>query len=156
MIRLLRRVNRLIRWMPVIWHTGDWDYSYVLEILAHSLGELEQHLLDHDMLVCSKRNAKRIHYVRQMVGRYLNGTSRDMAYERHEKKWGEMVGFRIPIPNSDFVEWRSARLNARTTQEQERERKDFQRAMKEAHRLEQRDWDAIWDTIKKHGQRWWC
>ena len=152
----LTRLRRLVRWMPVIWRTRDFDYGYVLEILSHSLGELEQHLLSHDIHVNAERDAGRIHYVCQMIERHLNEVSSNMEYERHDKKWGETVSVSIPIPNSNFIEWRSARLNARTPQEQEQEIKEFRRAMKKAHQLEQRDWDEIWDTIKKYGQGWWC
>lgn len=153
---LLMRLKRLIRWLPVIWRTRDFDYGYVLDILSYSFGELEQHLLDHNIHVTAERDAKRIRYVRKMIERHLNEVSSNMEYAKHDKKWGDTVGVSVPIPNSNFTEWRSVRLNARTPQEQEQETKEFRRAMKKANRLEQRDWHEIWDTIKKYGQGWWC
>ena len=156
MKRFVRHIVRVSRWIPIIWQTQDFDYRYTLDILSHSLGELEQHLLSHNIHVGAERDAKRIRYVCQMINRHIEEKSSNMEYERHDKKWGKAVGVWIPIPDSKFSEWRSERLLARTEQERRQERKDFRRAIKKGQQLEQRDWNEIWDTIKKYGRGWWC
>lgn len=154
--QLLWRVRRLLQWLPVIWRTRDFDYHCCLEIFSHSLGELERHLLEHNIHVGAEKDAKRIRYVRNMIKRHEDETATTMIYGIHDKRWGEAIPVFIPIPNTVFSEWRTVRLHADTPEEQEKEIKEYRIMMKKAQRLEERDWNEIWDTIKKYGQHWWC
>lgn len=142
--------------MRVIWNTADFDYAYTLDILHEALGELAQHLKEHDIHVNAQKDANRIEYARRLIRRHQDEVASNMVYGRHDRKWGKTVGVSVPIPNSKFSEWRYVRLNARTPKEIEQEEEEFRRAMDKARLLEDRDWDEIWDIIKKYGRHWWC
>ena len=36
----LNRFKKLIRWIPIIWKTRDWDYIYLLILIRHQLEDM--------------------------------------------------------------------------------------------------------------------
>ena len=153
---MIQKLKRLFKWIPLIWRTGDWDYGYTLEILSASLEELADHLENHDISEGAEQKAKQMRFTSKMISRHLNEVASDLVYDRHNEKWGDPIYVQIPIPDTEFHEIRFERLYARTVEEREQEEEEMKEAFYMAQRLEDRDWNLIWDTIKEHMRGWWC
>ena len=80
MIRFIRRIGRLFRWMPVIWRNQTWDYQYTLNILSYSLEELAD-CLENGYTKSGPKDAKRIRYVRELIRRLGDSTAWGMKHD---------------------------------------------------------------------------
>lgn len=53
------RTKRVLSWIPVIWHSEDWDYSYLLEIMRKKIAEMERFFAsDYTWTLRAKDHAK--------------------------------------------------------------------------------------------------
>ena len=47
--RVGRFINRLYRWIPLLWNQEEWDYEYIYDVLELKLKELQKCIADDDI-----------------------------------------------------------------------------------------------------------
>lgn len=98
MKRFIRRLRRLIAFIPVIWRTNDWDYGYSLELLQFSLGRLAKEV-ENGYGVNGKHQASRMRLVNRLIENELSlkyleewydadgKTPVETVYKKEAKNW---------------------------------------------------------------------
>ncbi len=79
-------------WLPVIWSDRDWDYNFLLIILAHKLRSI-QDFFESDKTILSyehcKKAAGNARECAMLAERLIEYTSQNAAFAEHETKWGK-------------------------------------------------------------------
>ena len=94
----MRRVIRLLKWIPFIWKTHTWDWEYSFAILRKSLGELEETLRLHGCHVGVKRDVKNMQICLNLMDRIIA----DNYYEHVSFFTGKTLDIKWMMHKEDF------------------------------------------------------
>jgi hypothetical protein len=70
--RIIRRINNLFRWLPVIWKDEQWDYYFIFEILKHKLTIMSDAIRKNGIHVSAKHDADRMILAIKLIERIQN------------------------------------------------------------------------------------
>lgn len=84
----IKRVKRLLEWVPVIWKTHDWDYSYTLDILKFQL-ENQAKYLENGHLLNGPYYAGRIRLALRLMDAAYNGKYSEQVHEEYTERYGK-------------------------------------------------------------------
>ena len=150
--RFTRKVLKVFKYIPVIWHDEDWDQEYMLDLLKFKLTYMRDYLANGVLAGQEKRDISiQINQALDHINNYIN------ADEKFEEIYGSKVPVTwdiVPLDNEagSKVEWINEETGKPLT---EKESLLHTGDIQSRFAFEQREWDAIWDTIKKYGQGWW-
>lgn len=150
--RFTRKVLKVFKYIPVIWHDEDWDQEYMLDLLKFKLTYMRDYLTNGVLAGQEKRDISiQINQALDHINNYIN------ADEKFEEIYGSKVPVTwdmVPLDNEagSKVEWINEETGKPLT---EKESLLHTGDIQSRFAFEQREWDAIWDTIKKYGQGWW-
>jgi len=130
-----KRVRRLIRWIPIIWRSHTWDWSYTAQILVHSLEELEKDLLNDPYHTQARKRAKQLQVVKNCIKRIIEE-------DYCSKEWDEY-----------FKEYPPKFLRVGEISRAQVKRSIYLRDKEE--KLRQLDEDLIIKYVKKYYRGWW-
>lgn len=93
MFRYIRRqywnIERVIRWIPVIWNDREFDHTYLLELISFKLGRMEKfYRSKYAMCVDSEKNAEEIHVCKALCDRLIADDYHDMLGRKVKLHWG--------------------------------------------------------------------
>ena len=153
---ILRKCRRLLRYIPVLWNSNDWDYSYAVDLFTMKLEDLADFLESSKAYGSSSRSdASRIRTVVKLLKKVYED---DYLYEfisKFEQLYGEGSLDIKFIQNKQNPEYKKMVYkfeeyeNARELLEAKRDL--FKKAchrQKRAHKL-------AWDLVEHNIQRWW-
>ena len=115
--RIVESVRQLIAWFPMIWHTRDSDYGYLLEIMEFKMDCMYKFLtsdkcmseLDEEALLALKR-------CKNIIDCLQDGKWNDDAYEDHYEKF-PMKPFDVPMTEEESANFRAAMADAEKSHE---------------------------------------
>jgi len=67
-----RFLERLIKWIPVLYNDEDWDFWYLLKIIDFKLGRLRKVIAEDDIHYDAPWTVKKIDVIRGRMDRFLN------------------------------------------------------------------------------------
>ncbi len=140
--RPFRRIKRLIEWIPVIWRTNDWDYSYMLEIWEYSLRRL-RHCLETGMSKNGPQDAKNIRTYEILLKRIAEDN-----YLEHE--WNKFFE-KYPLQGDGNITLDTKNV---TIHNQKHSDELTKLANQEKYLVEQ-DIEFFCYLFKKHMRSWW-
>jgi hypothetical protein len=150
----IRKIKRLIRYLPVIWKSYDFDYSYATELFQMKLEDIATFMeSDKAMTVRAKQNAKRIRMIVRLMNKVYN-EDYALAYQEklvelygdsvNEIHWDKLLSggseLRWEYESWDNAEEISAKKLELLHQSYEKQ--------KRAHRL-------LWKLIEHNIKHWW-
>ena len=149
-----RGIQNLYTHFSIVWRSGDFDYGYVLRMLKFKLERLEKSLqegyeVDEDRL-------PKIEDIKRCI-ELLNNKIEDNYAERCGYLYDGVKTEFVPVDKDENGEQLYEMVTTRTKQTNEEVREIF----KKAHDLEQKEWEEIWETIKKGNKSpvdargWW-
>lgn len=152
-IRFCKKIKKIIEWLPVLWRDEDWDFEYMLDMLEYKLKRISNEI--HKNNIIAKEAQREVFIgINQTLDHIKN-------YRNDTEAFKEIHGdFYIPI---DYKHeklpdgcYRMITINENTRLPlTEEEDEAYGKWLKESYIFQQREWDLIWDTIKKRGQGWW-
>ncbi len=151
--RIINKLKKLIIFIPVIWSDEDWDSFYMLRIIITKLICMKKYFLNSHIVV--EEQEKEI----------LDGINRTLQHLDDYLECGkgncgikppfETIHTTIPSPDMDgcsqLVTLKKDTREPLTPNEE----KEYREYLISLLNKEQECWDAIWDTIKAEGQKWW-
>lgn len=126
--RFLRKIGKIIGWLPILWKDEDWDYEYILDILRHKVDTMGVYIRDSGIALNDINTYYETRDFIQAIDNYIN--SNDLF----ENIYGE------------YYQNLPERMTFKSF------KKDYYAHMIE---FEQECWETIWDIIKKNGLKWW-
>ncbi len=156
--RLFKRIKRLIRYIPVLWHSYDFDYRYAVDLFRMKLEDIADFMeSDKAMSVQAKEDARRIRTAIRLLKKVYDEEYATECQDQLLKLYGE------DVLDIEFVEhnhedgqqcYRIKRKyedwdNCDQIEEMESTLiKKSQEKQKKAHRI-------LWKFIEHNIQRWW-
>jgi len=149
-------IENLIKWFPVIWKNRDWDHYFIYVILRHKLHLTETHIREHDIHTNAQQDAAKIKKCVILLDRLIADDYHDMAFKRHDEKWGEAeLNFKDAPDYKDCVEALITHKNVKTPEDKEKERKDFKTSYEHEQYLRNQDKEMLFTMMNKYIEGWW-
>lgn len=149
-----RGIKNLFTHFKIVWQSGDFDYGYVLRMLKFKLERLEETL--QDGYEVDEDRLPKIEDIKRCI-ELLDNKLKDNYAERCGYIHGDSKHEFVPIEKDENGEQLYELVVTRFTQTSEEVREIF----KKAQELEQKEWEELWDTIKKGNKSpvdargWW-
>jgi len=153
-----KKIKRLLRYLPVIWNSYDFDYRYATELFQMKLEDIADFMeSDRAMSVESKQNAKRIRTAIKLMEKVYDEDYNLEYQDKLKELYGE------DVLHIEFVEhsYKNGQKYYRIKRKYEdwdncddiekMETKLFHESylkQKKAHRI-------LWKFIEHNIQRWW-
>ena len=71
MFRFFKRIKHIIRWLPLLWKDEDYDFGFLLLIMAFKLNRMARVIEKNNILASSKRHVRQIRYASYLITRLL-------------------------------------------------------------------------------------
>ena len=161
MKRFIRRVRRVLDFLPIIWNSYEFDYRYSIDIFKKSL-ERQADFLESDKAYTldAKRNASRIRTaIRLMDKVYEDEYSTEYLDELHDKYGKSFFNF-VPTDNVDengdpYYTLEVTYENARDDDHNKEINEISRQMMLKANDKQKRAHKLLWDFVEHNIQHWW-
>ena len=148
-------VRNLITWLPVIWKDRWWDSYFIYPILHKKLSMMESTIRKYGHHVYAERDADKIKVCVLILKRIMDDEYSEMAFKRHEEKWGDSVMSFVKTDNPNLSRMLIEYDSVKTEKDEAEERKDFRRAMEHEDYLRKQDIDTLFKIMSKQISSWW-
>lgn len=161
MKRFIRRVRRVLDFLPIIWNSYEFDYRYSIDIFKKSL-ERQADFLESDKAYTldAKRNASRIRTaIRLMDKVYEDEYSTEYLDELHDKYGKSFFNF-VPTDNVDengdpYYTLEVTYENARDDDHNKEINEISRQMMLKSNDKQKRAHKLLWDFVEHNIQHWW-
>jgi hypothetical protein len=82
--RTVRKLKRIIKWIPILWYDEDWDYFFVYTILQKKLETMRDYMLRTDIYTDGKRAASRMQTAINLIEKVKTEAYIDGFLDMHE------------------------------------------------------------------------
>ena len=132
--KIWRFINRIIKWIPILWKQEDWDYEYLYDLMEVKMRELQKCLKEDDLHLHSDKYARQISICLAYLDRYRN--------------WDNYIEY----PTDDF-KWVDCKNGCKRL---EHTNKINEIKRKKAIPYEQFNYDMFWKRFIQWHRQWWC
>lgn len=150
----LRKLLRVVEWLPVIWKGGDYDYKYSIDVFRYQLERTAKYIENHAHLENGERTVLQIRTAIDLIDKTYNGGYQDEAEEQFTRQYGECDVVFGEYDDDNFIiefQWESAQ-----DFDHNQEINDLHTAhMMAAYNKTQRGKEVLWKYINKHIDTWW-
>jgi hypothetical protein len=154
--RKYRQIKRTIDFLPLIWNSYDFDYSYALDLFKKQLEYTAKHLeSDRAMTLSAKAKAQKIRTAVRLMDKVYNEEYFHQYMDKLKEIYGENTfdwwfedsgkGDGSSYLRCEYEKWDNAEEISEMRRKLVKESIDKQ---KRAHKL-------LWDFIEHNIQRWW-
>lgn len=160
MRKLLKRIERLFYFLPIIWKGYDWDYRYAVELFQHQL-KRTSNFLDSDKAYSAdaKNSARRIRTAIDLLEKVYD---EDYGFEyskKIEEKYGkskfEFVERGVDNMGETFYEMIEVFEKDYTKEELLLIEEEKNTLMWESRAKQKKAHNLVWKYISHNIQRWW-
>lgn len=148
----LRAFVRACQYARIGWNNPDWDYSFLLELLAFKLARMEKALWRHTAGEKESKQALRlaVRLVKKLQTEHYN-----WHYDQHEKRWGPTTSEFIPCENMPgYTTWKMTREKV-TDENREQMEEELKLAFELDEKTRSRDAAWLFGIIAKYYNHWW-
>ena len=156
-MELIRRVKKIIKWLPILWNDRDWDHHYFYCILNHKLTTMEQFFREDAVTANRIHDADKIKIARILTDRLMKNEYLIAAEMCPERKWGDrkMVWIKSDEGNG-LVEFIGLEYEkAKTDKEIEQADRDYRKWGRRADRQREADIKYLFLWIARFIECWW-
>lgn len=151
--RFIGKIAKICAYIPVLWNDEDWDYSYLLDLIKFKLNRMKNTIYKDNFIARYEIRDICIG-INQTIDHINNYQNESVAYKKINGDLPFKVGFRHKqLENGcyNLITWNEDE----DRQLNEQEEGIYNKYIKDCYDFEQKEWNAIFDTIKKEGQKWW-
>lgn len=155
--RFFEKLNKVIRFIPIIWKSVDYDWTGILQILQHKLKQVRI-CLENGHLKGSPSHAKKIRICELLINRLLHSDVNDYCeyeMEQHNLRWGKIKTSFEKIDNSDLLEWVMTRDKIKTVKDEKVENEEFMKIIKKQEYMQEQDICYLFNLMRKNLTSWW-
>lgn len=150
----LRRLLRLVEWLPVIWKGDDYDYKYSIDVFRYQLERTAKYIKNNSHLENGERTVLQIQTAIDLIDKTYGGGYVDEAEEQFERQYGECEVIFNDYDDDNFeitLWWPSAEDAVHND-----EINQFHTAhMMAAYNKTERGKEVLWKYINRHIDAWW-
>jgi hypothetical protein len=152
-----RGFRNLIKWGPTIWKDEDWDYYFIYKVFHKKLKDTYDFLNGPKAVAMHQRkNLKNLKICYLLLERLMKDDYGTMSFKRHYEIWGEPEISTTPVPDSsELHEVLIKHKNVITKEDEERERKGFNKCSEHEQMLIKQDLELFAKLFKKNVRCWW-
>lgn len=134
----------------------DWDYAYILKLLAYKLKRTRECILSNNIVVSAPKIAKQIQEVETLLNRVTEDSYEDEILKEFHKKYGRLRTIKLPT-NKEKPHLVPVQLKFRkeTKENSAQIHREFRKLLQKAHRMKERDLNKAFDLMKKNIWGWW-
>lgn len=143
--RFLRSLKRLLDYAPVIWKNEDWDYVYLLELMAFKIKRMEKNQRQHSHHLHRDRYARQLLICRNLLTRLSKNDYSQKEQQELTQIYGEY----------SFGKGRSFGRERVTDENKAAYSAAMKRTMEREEYLIQYDLEFFLNTFKKYIFHWW-
>lgn len=155
-MRVTRFINKILKicaYLPVLWRDEDWDFSYLLDLIKFKLNRMRDTIYK-DNIIASNEIRDICIGINQTIDHIQNYQD---DFDAFRKIHGD-VPFKHNFKTQKLENGHYAMITWRTDEDRpltDEEEEIYSQWIKDAYAFEQKEWELIFDTIKKEGQKWW-
>jgi len=151
--KFIGKIAKICAYIPVLWNDEDWDYSYLLDLIKFKLNRMKNTIYKNNFIARYEIRDICIG-INQTIDHINNYQNDSKAYKDINGNLPFKVGFKHKqLENGcyNLITWNEDEDRQLNKQEEE----IYDKYIKDCYDFEQKEWEAIFDTIKKEGQKWW-
>jgi hypothetical protein len=157
--RLSRKIKRLVRYLPVIWNSGDWDSGFATELFRMKLEDIAVFFEGTDGVFSTnaKYNALRIRRILRLFDWVYNDKHIDEFHMEMEALWGSGVnGFSSKRITTKSGQVRRSLVFAWEDWDNADEvRKSYKELMVKYENKRKKAHKLLWKLIGDNIEYWW-
>ena len=154
--RFFNRVVRLFQYIPVIWHTEDYDYMYALDIFKYQLKRTGQYVEDADRILSSRLVNAKIKTAIDILDKAYSDHYINEPYKILERQYGKCEFDFREIEGTGNYEFMDLKWEGAVDAEHNQEINDLLRAMEvQAQQKQERAKKLAWQYIHQNIETWW-
>lgn len=155
--RKLHQIKKVLRFLPVIWKTYDFDYRYALDLFTMQLEDTAKFLeSDKARTVSAEYNAQKIRTTLRLMKKVYD---QEYSMEYHQKFKKVSGGYKLEfIPYKDDPElFELVKVYEKDYTDKEKEELDKIQSfyMDKARRKEEKAHRILWKMIEYNIRNWW-
>jgi hypothetical protein len=153
-------LERVWKWLPVLWRDRNWDHAFILEVLEHKIKLTRECIGKYDRHTTAKRDCQNMRIAEILIRRIREDNYGDSFMEEHDAKWGKLE-FRRDAPKDNvlfdnkFSKSGLVRANISSQEAWEKEGKEHKRIIDHCLYQKNQDYDYLFKHLKKHLEKWW-
>ncbi len=154
----VRRITRVVQWVPVLWNNYDWDYCYILKVIDYKLARTQRALKNG---MCEEEHSKEkiaeIQEVRDLIKKIDDYDFVSEEQKVFTEKYGDLKTICSEIEGKPG--YRSMTSYYTKTQGNPVLEKEAEEESTRIHKLEeernQQAYDKLFSLMAKNIRGWW-
>ena len=151
--RFFNKIIKIFAYLPILWEDEDWDFEYLLILIKYKLSRMRDTIHKNNFIAKYEQRDIfiGINQVINHIDNYINDTE---SYKEINGDLPFKIRFRHKkLENGcyNLISWNEDE-NRQLNDEEE---KIYTQYIINSNDWQQKEWEAIFDTIKKEGQKWW-
>jgi hypothetical protein len=156
MKKMYRKLKRLIRYVPVIWNSEDFDYRYALELFQMKLEDISDFLeSDKAMSTDAKHYASRIRMILRLMDKVYNEEYSTSYFDELKSLYGDGFNEWRFIPHGDGDKLYGIRFNWEDWDNAYEIRVKQHQLWKASIKKQKRAHKLLWELVEHNILNWW-
>ena len=139
----------------VLWYDRDWDFVFMLNLFKFKIQNMEAHLRKNGILINSEKYSNQMKKTHEAIQSYIEGDYFPEEEKALADKWGDLVINFEDVPNTKYSAAKFTHTLAKSDEEKERASNEWHQFFQKQDKEKQKDWNYIFNSMRKHGQHWW-
>jgi len=140
MKHFFRRIKRIIDYIPILWKNEDFDYGYILELLAYKLKRTREHIMEHKIIfdyaaVCDQMLE---------VENQIKAVQADEWMDKEFEEFYNKIGDTDMIFKWDIIKKRSPET-----------KQEYIELLEKRYKTTEVEWEWLFHLLKDNMRNWW-
>jgi len=151
-----KRLKKTIDFLPLVWKSYDFDYSYSINLFKHNLKYQEKHFLGRAYRSDALNQASRIRTAIDLMDKVYNEGYTQETIENFERLYGPSEWTWLETEDDNYaglgpLKWAKAINEEHNEQINEL----YHEMIKDSYRKEERAHKILWRFIEHNIKNWW-
>lgn len=148
--------QKLYAYLPIIWHDGDSDFSYLLTLMEFKMRRMGDHIIEHDIIVSAPKIGQELKLAAELCKRIREDNYAAVPLAKLDAEYGELSITHAPTEDANLKELIIDRVKApRGTAEYELVKKKERKIFDQARAQRERDKEYLFNLMNKRIDFWW-
>lgn len=150
--KFYEKIKKIIAYLPLLWQDEDWDYDFLIKLIQFKLLRMKNKFVANNIVSneCLQEICNGIDKTLQYIDNYYD----DDIFEKTHGSLPFQYEFKSILNDNgayNQVTYNSNTGNPLTKREEE----IYQKFIVDKYEFQSQQWNAIFDTIRNEGRKWW-
>lgn len=142
-LRVYRKLANIVRWIPVLWHDTDWDYTSLYTIMYRKIKYMREHHTDHHNHEDWKVVVGQLQEVEEALARLIESNYMAEEHEAYSNNWPREPWIDLPDGMKQLPPLKPGQAE------------ELRRLFEGEEALIQKDLETVARVFKEHVRGWW-